>query len=88
MIRMKLLKRRFNYAKRALVAGDSFDVRDSDAKLLELAGIAKREGKAVATKKARKPAGTIKKAGEKKTARAKRAPSKRQYQRRDMQAEK
>lgn len=90
MVRMKLLKRRMPYAKKMYVQGDVLEVNDKDVRVLELSGIAEREESGMRKTKPRgKAAGTIMKAGQKKTATTKKkSATKREYQRRDMRAEK
>jgi hypothetical protein len=91
MTRMRVLKPNFRYGipAKPYKQGDVIDVADKHVKTLELTKIAEKEGvMAQAKKKRGRAAGSIKKAGEPKTARAKRTPSKRTYNRRDMQAEK
>ena len=90
MIRMRLLKKRFPYAKKLYVQGDIFQAYDKDVRVLTLAKIAEREEPEMAAKKRKpgRPSGTFKKAGEPKGRSTKKSPSARRYQRRDMQAEK
>lgn len=90
MTRMRVLKKRFPYAKQTYVRGDEFNAQDKDVKILLLAGIAElMEADVAKPKRQARSAGNIKKAGEaKRSTKAKKAPSKRTYQRRDMQAEK
>jgi len=87
---MRVLKPNFRYGipAKPYKAGDVIDVADKHVKTLELARIAEKEGEMAQGKKRGRPAGTLKKAGEPKATRAKRAPSKRTYNRRDMRAEK
>jgi hypothetical protein len=92
MTKMRLLKPHWRYNKQVLQAGDIFDALAKDVKVIELSRIAVREEDAVASaakKKRGRPAGSIQKAGQRKTISAKAKPTRKgRYQRRDMQAEK
>lgn len=90
MIKMRLLKPHWRYNKQLLQGGAIFDVFEKHVKVIELSKIAEREdAMAPAKKKRGRPAGSIQKAGQRKTMSAKAKPTRKgRYQRRDMQAEK